>query len=61
MGAGCDAPKETCLMFGDWADYYVRNGLGRYIDQTEVIEILTEANKANLVLQPSNSRDIAFL
>ena len=61
MGAGCDAPKETCLMFGDWADYYVRNGLGRYIDQAEVMEILNEANKANLVLQPSNSRDIAFM
>jgi electron transport complex protein RnfB len=61
MGAGCDAPKETCLMFGDWADYYVRNGLGRYIDQAEVMEILTVANKANLVLQPSNSKDIAFM
>ena len=61
MGAGCDAPKETCLIFGDWADYYVRNGLGRYIDQAEVMEILTEADKANLVLQPSNSRDIALM
>jgi electron transport complex protein RnfB len=61
MGAGCDAPKETCLMFGDWADYYVRNGLGRYIDQAAVMDILTVANKANLVLQPSNSRDIAFM
>jgi len=61
MGVGCDAPKEACLMFGDWADYYVRNGLGRYIDQAEVMEILAEANKANLVLQPSNSRDIAFM
>ena len=61
MGAGCDAPKESCLMFGDWADYYVRNGLGRYIDQAEVMEILTMADKANLVLQPSNSRDITFL
>ena len=61
IGVGCDAPKETCLMFGDWADYYVRNGLARYIDQAEVIEILTMADKANLVLQPSNSKDIVFL
>lgn len=60
-GAGCDAPKEACLMFGDWADYYVRYGLGRYIDRAEVMEILSEADKANLVLQPSNSRDIAFM
>lgn len=61
MGTGCDAPKETCLMFGDWADYYVRNGLGRHIDQAGVMEILAEADKANLVLQPSNSRDVAFI
>jgi len=61
MNAGCDAPEETCLMFGDWADYYVRNGLGRFIDQAEAMEILTEADKANLVLQPSNSRDVTFM
>jgi NAD-dependent dihydropyrimidine dehydrogenase PreA subunit len=61
MGNGCDAPQETCLMFGDWADYYVRNGLGRYINQDEVMEILAEADKANLVLQPSNSKDIALI
>jgi len=60
-GAGCGAPKEACLMFDDWADYYVRNGLGRYIDRAEVMEILTMANKANLVLQPNNSRDIVFM
>jgi len=61
MGAGCDAPKEACLIFGDWADYYVRNGLGRHIDRAEVMEILTMADRANLVLQPSNSRDIVFM
>jgi electron transport complex protein RnfB len=59
--AGCDAPMETCLMFGDWADYYVRNGLGRYIDQAGVMEILTRADEANLVLQPNNSKDIVFI
>jgi ferredoxin len=60
-GSGCDAPKETCLMFGDWADYYVRNGLARSIDQAEVANILTIADKANLVLQPNNSKDIVFM
>ena len=48
-------------MFGDWADYFVRNGIARSIDRTEVTEILAMADKANLVLQPSNSRNIAFL
>jgi ferredoxin len=60
-GAGCDAPRETCLMFGDWADYYVRNGLARYIDRAEVMEILAMADKANLVLQPSNSKEVIVI
>ncbi len=60
-GGGCDAPKETCLIFGEWADYYVRNGLGRYIDQSEVAKILAIADKANLVLQPNNSRELVVM
>jgi len=60
-GGGCDAPEESCLIFGEWADYYVRDGRGRSIDQSEVMKILTRADAANLVLQPSNSRDIGFI
>ncbi|MGZ3534780.1 MAG: ATP-binding protein, partial [Thermodesulfobacteriota bacterium] len=61
IAVGCDAPKETCLIFGDWADYYVRNGIARYINQSEVSEILTMADKANLVLQPNNSKEIVVM
>jgi NAD-dependent dihydropyrimidine dehydrogenase PreA subunit len=61
IGVGCDAPKETCLIFGEWADYYVRNGIARYIDQSEVSNILTIADKANLVLQPNNSREMVVM
>ncbi len=60
-GNGCDAIEEACLIFGDWADYYVRGGMGRYIDRTEVLEILARADADNLVLQPTNSRDIAAI
>jgi len=60
-GGGCDAPEESCLVFGEWADYYVRDGRGRSIDQTEVYEILARADAANLVLQPSNSKDPSFI
>jgi electron transport complex protein RnfB len=56
-GGGCDAPDESCLMFDDWADYYVGGGRARYIDRDEVAEILAQADAANLVLQPSNSQD----
>ncbi len=57
----CNAPLETCLAFGDWADYVVRTGRGRSIDRTEVLDILRRADEANLVLEPSNSRDLAFV
>jgi len=60
-GDGCDAPEETCLMFDEWADFYVNGGRGRAIDRAEVMEILTKADDANLVLQPSNSKDAAVI
>jgi len=55
-GQGCDAPEETCLFFGDWADYYVSTGRGRAISREEVFAILRQANEANLVLQPATRR-----
>ena len=60
-GNGCDAPEESCLMFDEWADYYVRDGRGRSIELSEVMEILVRADAANLVLQPTNSKDIAAI
>jgi electron transport complex protein RnfB len=60
-GEGCHAPEESCLIFGVWADYYVRTGRGRSISRSEVVEILVKADAANLVLQPSNSREIEFI
>jgi electron transport complex protein RnfB len=59
MGAGCDRPMESCLVFGHGAEYYEENGLGRPIDQREAFEILDEAEKAGLVLQPSNTQKVS--
>jgi electron transport complex protein RnfB len=61
QGNACDAPMETCLTFGDFADYYTRTGRARAITKTEVKEILEKANKANLVLNPSNSKFASFI
>ena len=58
LGEGCDKPVETCLVFGAGAFYYERNGLGRRISVDECLEILKKADKAGLVLQPSNSQKI---
>jgi ferredoxin len=56
IGEGCDKPVEICLVFGTGADYYVENGLGRYIDVDEALGLLQLAEETGLVLQPSNSK-----
>ncbi|MBN1106829.1 MAG: 4Fe-4S dicluster domain-containing protein [Deltaproteobacteria bacterium] len=58
VGEGCDRPEETCLVFGWGVDFYRRNGIGRVIEREEVLEILKRADKAGLVLQPSNAQKI---
>jgi electron transport complex protein RnfB len=57
-GEACAAPLESCLIFGSAAEYYIRNGSGREIDLAECLEILERADRAGLVLQPSNSKKI---
>jgi ferredoxin len=56
-GEGCDKPEETCLIFGVGADYWVRNGMGRTIEQDEALAILVRAEEAGLVLQPGNQKE----
>ena len=55
-GEGCAKLEEACLVFGQGADYYLKNGLGRLIDQEEALRILKEADREGLVLQPGNSQ-----
>lgn len=51
---GCKKPLEVCLSFGSHADYYVENGMGRYITQEEALAVLDKAEEAGLVNQPAN-------
>lgn len=60
-GSGCGAPEESCLMFGDWADFYARTGRGRGIDRAEMLTLIARADAANLVLRPSNSQEVSFI
>ena len=39
----CNHPIETCMSFGEFAEYYIENGIGRQIDQAEAIEIIENA------------------
>src|SRR4030042_3621195 len=61
MGKGCDAPIDTCLIFGDFADFYVRTGKGKYITKSDVKNLLVKANEANLVLNPTNSKFVSAI
>lgn len=56
VGSGCDKPLETCLVFNEFAEYYVRHGLGREIDLTEALDIIKSADRDGLVLQPGNAK-----
>lgn len=58
VGEGCDKLMDACLIFGWGAEYYIRNGLGREIDEAECLEIIDQADKEGLVLQPSNAQKI---
>jgi Pyruvate/2-oxoacid:ferredoxin oxidoreductase delta subunit len=58
IGQGCEKPEESCLIFGWGADYYDRNGIGRVIDLQETLDILSKAEEAGMVFQPSNAQKI---
>ena len=60
-GEGCDKPEKSCLQFGLVADYYLKNGMARSINQQEALDILKQADESGLVLQPSNSKKAVFL
>jgi electron transport complex protein RnfB len=57
-GKPCDHIKETCLCFDDMADYYVENGLSRYISTDEALEILKHCEQEGLVFHVSNSKRV---
>lgn len=61
LGQGCEKPEESCLCFDLAADYVVDSGRGRRIDLKETLEILHQADKAGLVLQPDNAKDPLFM
>ncbi|MGC9325600.1 MAG: ATP-binding protein [Desulfomonilia bacterium] len=57
-GKGCSHPLETCLQFDSYADYYVENGMARYITQEEALGILKRNQEEGLVIQVMNSQTV---
>jgi Na+-translocating ferredoxin:NAD+ oxidoreductase subunit B len=57
-GKGCSHPLETCLQFDQFADYYVDNGMARFISRDEAVSILENNEKEGLVIQTLNSQAV---
>ena len=58
LGNECEKPKETCIGFGDFAQFYIDNGMGRQISVEEALKVLDTAEEAGLVASPTNSQKI---
>lgn len=57
IGEGCDKPLEACFLFGSQADYYVDNGMGRYVSNDEAKAIVKKnLDAAPLVIQMANTQ-----
>jgi len=61
LGNPCDKPQETCLAFGDMAQFTIDNHAGRKIDVDECLRLLDRAEEAGLVLEPSNSEKLEWI
>jgi ferredoxin len=58
LGNECEKPKEVCIGFGDFAQFYIDNGMGRQISVDEALKVLDTAEEAGLVACPTNSQKI---
>ncbi len=57
-GKTCSHPAETCLQFETFADYYVENGMARYISTDEALAILKQSEAEGLVIHILNSQKV---
>lgn len=53
---GCNHPMDTCMSFGEEAQYYIENGLGRQIDKDEARSILQRSVDEGMVIQSAYSK-----
>jgi len=61
LGKECTRPQETCLGFGDFAQFYIDNKWARAISKEEALRVLDLAEESALVLSPSNSQQLAAI
>jgi len=52
---------ETCMVFNEVANRWLKRGLGKRLNKEEALEVLKKNQEDGLVLQPSNSKNPDFL
>jgi electron transport complex protein RnfB len=58
LGRKCERPQETCIFFDDFAQFYIDNGMARWITTTEALMKLDLAEKSALVFCPTNDQKL---
>jgi len=58
LGNECSYPQEVCLLFGDFAQYFIDNEMARKIDLKETLKVLDAAEESGLVLKPNNAQNV---
>ena len=57
MDRGCAKPLEACFQFGSQGDYFVHNGMSRYVTSDEAKAIVKKnLEEASLVIQMANTQ-----
>lgn len=62
-GEGCKQTKlrDNCLMIGRAAQWAADSGTGRIVSRQEMLDLLDQADKEGLVLEPENTKSPMFV
>ena len=53
--------RETCITMGQAAQVMKTKGVARYVSKEGIIDLLTQAEKVGMVLQPQNTQSPTFI
>lgn len=59
-GEKCKHTSETCLSFGEHAQFYIDNGIAKKISKDELMKLLDVVEKEGLVVCSSNTEDLSI-
>jgi ferredoxin len=57
LGKACNAPRETCMSFGIFADFVVERGFGRNVTVDEALKVLDRTEEHGLVHMTENAME----